>query len=263
VPKRWSNEEILFLEEKWGVISVQAIAKRLNRTENAILGKKQKLKLGRFLECGEYVTLNQLLHTLGYTGGQDYKKISWVKNRGLPVKKRKVINCSFQVIEIKDFWKWAERNKDILNFTNFEENALGIEPEWVKKHRKRCFYDYKKNKWTAYEDSKLIYMLKEFKYTYEDISKELNRSSGAIQRRITDLKLKERPVKADNTVKWTENQTEQLKTLLLKGYGYKDLALEIGKSDKAVRGKVYMMFKTENLDKARQIIEDMEVQKSG
>lgn len=84
----------------------------------------------------------------------------------------------------------------------------------------------------------------------------LGRTDGAIQRRILDLKLKERPIKADNHTLWTEEQYQLLTTCIKNGTPYQLMADIIGKSAKAIRGKVYSQLKTENLDKARKLLED-------
>ena len=58
--------------------------------------------------------------------------------------------------------------------------------------------------------------LKAFKYTYADLSKRLNRSEGAIKRRIHDLKLKQRPLREEVRM-WTEEETVQLLEMFEKG----------------------------------------------
>ena len=47
---RWSKEEEEFLTENWGNLSIKAIAKKLNRSKNAIEVRKNRLGLGSFLE---------------------------------------------------------------------------------------------------------------------------------------------------------------------------------------------------------------------
>lgn len=248
----WTEAEVSFLADSWGVKSIPTIAKRLNRSIYAVKNKASRLKLGAFLESGEYITLNQLYAALGCSGsGTAYRKISWEKNRQLPVKTKKVLNCSFKVIKIDDFWKWAEKNRHIINFSKMEENILGAEPQWVKEQRSMNCNDYKTDPWTDYEDSKLKYMLREFKYTYIELSRMLNRSCGAIQRRIVDLGLRERPVKANNHIKWQQTEVDMLNEYIKKGLDYKTMSIKLCKSDKAIRGKVYSIYKTESLDKVR------------
>ena len=62
--RTWSSEELSYLEEHWGIVSIVSIAKKLNRTENAIIVKAQRLGLGPALQSGDYITFNQLVQTL-------------------------------------------------------------------------------------------------------------------------------------------------------------------------------------------------------
>ena len=84
----------------------------------------------------------------------------------------------------------------------------------------------------------------------------LRRTNGAIQRRLCDLGVKGRPVRADNHTRWTNEDFLKLGELIKAGYGYDLIAEELRKSSKACRGRVYQMYLTENLDKVRQIMGD-------
>lgn len=180
----------------------------------------------------------------------------------MPVKTKKVNQCKFKIIYIEDFWKWAEKNRSFLDFSRLEPLALGAEPDWVKEQRKQ---DYKyvrlqnKEPWTKAEDDKLLNMLKMQKYTYADLERIFHRSSGAIQRRCLDLHTKYRPVKADNhgeAVQWKESDFQLLAEGIREGKSYLAIGNEIGKSDKAVRGKVYSTYFTENADKVRAMLKN-------
>lgn len=167
--RTWTPEDENYLAEKWGYASVPAIAKRLNRTENAVVVRAQRLGLGAVLMAGGYVTLNQLLATVtGRERGNTYQRKSWVENRGLPVHRKKVNRCSFSVVYLEEFWEWAERNRSFLDFSKMEPLALGWEPSWVAEQRKK---DYRacaiqrKDPWTADEDSRLKMLLSQHKYT--------------------------------------------------------------------------------------------------
>ncbi len=63
--------------------------------------------------------------------------------------------------------------------------------------------------------------------------------------------IKARPLKADNQIKWTAAEFALLDELIKEGYGYELISEKLGKSAKAVRGRVYCMYSTENLDKVR------------
>ena len=259
--QKWTQEEEKYLTENWGMYSVSTIAKRLGRTENAVIVRKCRLGLGAFLDSGDYVTWNQLQRAIGYNNSSTYKMTSWVANRNFPVHTKRVNNNSFRIVYLDEWWAWAEKNRDLLDFSKFEEKALGLEPDWVKDKRRHDYEKsrkYKKTPWTKAEDEKLRRLLSKGNYTYDELSKILHRTNGAIQRRICELKITERPVKADNHTRWTENDFKRLGDLIKAGYGYDLIAEEIGKSAKACRGRVYQMYLTENLDKVRAIIGDGE-----
>lgn len=63
-------------------------------------------------------------------------------------------------------------------------------------------------------------LLSKYKYSYKELSLKLQRTEGAIQRRICDLGIKERPVKADNHIKWTESEYMMLGEMIKNGYSY-------------------------------------------
>ncbi|MBP3677410.1 MAG: hypothetical protein J6I97_03600, partial [Agathobacter sp.] len=256
--RNWTKEEDDYLLEKWGSVSVKHIAKRLNRSENAIIVRKNRLGLGKFLEHGEYLTWNQLIIALGKGNTDSYKMISWVENRGFPLHTQRVNQNTFKVVYLDEWWEWAERNRDLLDFSKFEENMLGEEPAWVKVKRKHDVekkQKYISTPWTKAEDSRLIRLVQKQQYTYSELSAMLRRTNGAIQRRLCDLGVADRPVKADNHIKWNKADLQQLGYLIERGYGYDLIAEELGKSSKAIRGKVYATYLTENLDKVRMIMD--------
>jgi hypothetical protein len=148
-------------------------------------------------------------------------------------------------------------NRSLIDWSKVEKNILGPEPDWVQSQRKVNHLTNLKIKvtpWTPAEDTLLKNMLKEFRYSYKDLSKELQRSEGAIQRRILDLGLKERPVKADNHISWTQDEYARLAQMIKQRFSYELMSDELGKSSKAIRGRVYDMYLTENLDKVAGMI---------
>ena len=251
MPAAWPKEQEVYLEDKWGSISIPAIAKHLNRSVNAVKIKAQKLGLGRHLHSGDYITLNQLCKAIGF--GQSYSSIlPWIKY-GLPVKRKKVINNSFRIIYITDFWKWAEPNKMLINFSKVERHILGPEPAWVEEKRKADFLasQYKKTPWTPAEDALLTQMLDAYRYSCREISIRLKRTEGALKRRMGDLGLKQRPLRADNHNPWTDEETEILMDLYYKGYVAEVMAEKIPRSALAINGKIERMVKDGELNLKR------------
>lgn len=138
--KQWTEKEEAYLQDKWGTVSIKGLSKALGRSENAIIVRAQRLGCGAHLAGDTRISLNQLMlaiygkNMLGYTSD---KLIRY----GLPVKWHVVKKNRFRVIDIDAFWRWAEDNKSILDFSRFEKYSLGAEPDWVNVKRKA---DYKK-----------------------------------------------------------------------------------------------------------------------
>ena len=206
---------------------------------------------------GDYVTLNQLVTAFNRTGSYSYKMISWVENRGLPVHNKRVQQNTFRVVYLKEFWTWAEKNRSFLDFSKLEPLAFGEEPAWMAEQRKRDFKAcslQRKDPWTPAEDAKLRMLLEQYKYTYEQMSDMLRRSPGAIQRRCADLGLKARPVRINPhgpEAVWRQEDYDRLAEGIKSGESYMSISKALGKSEKAIRGKVYYCYLTENADKVR------------
>lgn len=206
---------------------------------------------------GDYVTLNQLVTAFNRTGSYSYKMISWVENRGLPVHNKRVQQNTFRVVYLKEFWTWAEKNRSFLDFSKLEPLAFGEEPAWVAEQRKRDFKAcslQRKDPWTPAEDAKLRMLLEQYKYTYEQMSDMLRRSPGAIQRRCADLGLKARPVRINPhgpEAVWHQEDYDRLAEGIKSGESYMSISKALGKSEKAIRGKVYYSQKTVALQMQR------------
>ncbi len=258
--KVWKKEEEIYLEEKWGMLSIPTIAKNLGRSVTAIKIRASRLNLGPCLLGGDYVSFNQLVIALTGHSSHPYHLISWVENRGFPIHTKRVDKNTFRVVYLDEFWEWAEKNKSFIDFSKMEPFALGAEPDWVAEQRKKDYHAFnlqKKTPWTPEEDSHLLYLLKKQQYGYKELSEILQRSEGAIQRRCIDLGTKYRPVKADNTdegCKWTKEHYRILAEGIRNGDSYALIGDKLNKSEKAVRGKVYTVYFTENADKIRSMM---------
>ena len=235
--KAWTTEEMDYLENKWGRVTVSYIAKKLRRTETSITLKAQRMKLGSRL-AGEYVTFNELLTALGLQGSYSWLRDKYISKNGLPAKRK----GKYLIIKIDDFWKWAEQHKQILNFCHFEENMLGKEPEWVKEKRKADLSNPRKvnnnRPWTKEDDALLIQKTKSCRYTYKDLSKDLRRTENAIKRRLYDLGVPYRPIPMDTHVKWTDEENNKMMELYKKGFDSYVIANILNKSQLSISDRI-------------------------
>ena len=236
----WTKEEDDYLEEKWGILSIPSIAKKLGRSINGIKIRAFRKELGGNIKAGSYVTVLELIKAFGKESSYAWTVKRWVKH-GFPLKHKVSIKKRIRVVDINDFWKWAENNKRLVDFSRLEVNALGVEPEWVKQKRTADIKSkkFKITPWTKEEDTMLTSMVKSYRYTYTQISDVLNRSENAVKRRLTVLEIKERPVKADDGRFWTKEQENKILCLFKEGYDTVGISREIeGKTSMAVDQKL-------------------------
>lgn len=257
--RAWTQEEEDLLREHWGKWSYDRLAKELGRTKTAIQLRAGRLGLPPWLESGDYVTLNTLL--LVMTGRNDYHFMlkSWVEKRGMPVHTvKRSSRCRVRVVYLEEFWKWAEKNRHFLDFSRLEENALGKEPPWLPEQRKkdsRSARQHRRDCWTQMEEERMIHLLRQHKYGYSEIAKMLGRTEGAVVRRCRTLGLKERPVRRPtHDGEWTQELLDIIADGIRSGDSYPVIAERIGKSEKAVRGKVQYTYLTERPDKVRAML---------
>lgn len=260
--RKWTQEDDDYLQDKWGSISIPGIAKHLGRSEAAIMCRVQRLGLSPWLESGDYISFNQLYKALFGRNSNTYQKKSWIEDRGFPIHFKRRGKDAYRVVYLDEFWEWAEKNRSFIDFSKMEPLALGAEPPWVAEQRRKdhqAFRLQRKDPWTPEEDDRLKMLLKQHKYGYKELSEMLHRSDGAIQRRCQDLGLKERPVKACSNAKenqWTDETFAILAEGIRHGDSYAAIGRKIGKSEKAVRGKIFYDYLTENADKIRAMMGD-------
>lgn len=237
--KTWTADEIDYLVSAWGNVNMATITKHLDRSECAIRLKAGKLNLGPFLTNGyRYITISNLYKLIRANSSIAYFKTSWIKNRNLPTHNiSRSSKTNFTVVYIDEFWMWAEKNQYFLDFSKLERYQLGPEPDWVNQKREADILRnsfIKATPWTNREDNLLKELLKKQKYGYKELSQILCRSEGAIQRRINDLNIKYRPVKADNHNKWSDEEYAILSNMIKNGSKYEQISDVIGRSAKAI-----------------------------
>lgn len=240
--KKWTPEELEYLENSWGSVSIKGIARKLKRSINAVKLKAQRIGLSDAREHYEGLTVSILAEVLNV----NYSTIKyWIENNGFPAK-QKLFTAERKILVVTwpDFWKWAEQNKQVLDFARVEPGYLGPEPEWVEEKRKADQLRKMKVKttpWTKEEMATLKTMLNAFEYSYSDIARRLRRTEAAVKRRILDLGLKQRPIRRDSHIRYTTEEVERLVEMYEKGYDFDTIAERLNKSALGVRGKLERM----------------------
>ena len=207
--KKWTDELDDFLYEHGATRNLPWIAKQLGRTEEGVQRRLERLGIAnKHIMTGTY-SANELASMLGV----DSKTvINWIKERGLYAQQGSYFKETSQRKKIKtkenrhkpwfimstDFWKWAEENKQRINFSRFDHHTFPDEPEWVNKERKKHIKMPKtKTLWSKEEDD-LAWRLYYQGYTQKEISERLSRSVAAVERRLKRLREQRLPKMGEN-----------------------------------------------------------------
>lgn len=197
--KKWRHEDDEVLREYGALRSPRWIAKQIGRTPNGVERRLERLGiLNKHAETGTY-SANELASIIG----TDAKTvIKWIKERGLSAqqgsyfrqwayeKRTPIANETHKpwFIVADDFWKWAENNKQRLNFSRFEHGDFINEPPWVEEERKkRVKLPKTKTLWTEEEDA-LAWKLYYTGHTQKEIAQILKRSLNGVEKRIKRLR---------------------------------------------------------------------------
>ncbi|PWX17697.1 hypothetical protein CYK65_14070 [Clostridium perfringens] len=126
--RRWTENDIEALCEMVGKYKIKTIAKRLDRTDLAVINKITKLRLGGGVSNAEGITINKLAQACCVGEG---KVRRWI-GKGLKAKKCiKYRSGSYTFIKIDDFWRFAFSNKELIDFSKIEkkfwvQNQFGL-----------------------------------------------------------------------------------------------------------------------------------------
>lgn len=184
--RTWTEDEIEYLKEHWGLSPLKNIAEKLNRTKIAVHLKAKRKKLGMVTRADEYITPNYLAKLLKT---DSHIIIRWIKKHNLKaVKKVMVFEREFYLIKHSDLYRWLEKNQDRFDSRKIELFALGYEPRWLKEKRMK---DNKlpKNrfkKWTNLEVQRVMIYSKEM--AYRKIAQLMGRSYDSIDRKLFRLR---------------------------------------------------------------------------
>jgi hypothetical protein len=243
MPKAWPKEQVEYLEDKWGTVSIAGIAKHLGRTINAVKLRANRLGLSDPRMMFDGITVNQLSLALN----KSYSSVKgWIKTYGMPARKKVFCKESrVYVIGYNEFWGWAEKHKEVINLAKMEPNTLGPEPDWAKEKRKadqlRSQKTWQSVTWTTAEDQQLNQLVRLSGITYPMLALQFNRSEASVKRRLYDLGIKFRPDRLNNLIKYTPEEVVRLSKMACQGHAYETIAQVLGKSALGVRGKLERM----------------------
>lgn len=234
--RMWTKQELDFLQDKWGVLSIPKIAEKLNRSVYAVKLKACRMHLGAFIDNSNYVSLRSVIIGAFKSDYMDTFKI-W-EQRGIPVHYKRINAKSIRTINLDEFWDWAKNNVEIIRFERLDRNALGKEPEWVDEVRKSKYKSIVCNgEWTNNDDTVLQRMALSGRYSIDELAKRFARSEAAVYRRLYDLCLDGTLLKRNTPKQWADDEIEQMLLCRANGMSFERIGELLGRSAYSCRGK--------------------------
>lgn len=232
--RAWTMDEELYLEMEFGKYSSNTLAKNLNRSISSVNSKASKMGL-RALDNQEWLTVTDFCK---FTNIPRTTIEFWIKTTDFPTTRVH----KYRRVYPDKFWSWADENKHRIDWVNFPQHRLGKEPTWVSVARKaNRTHAARKRLWTDEELRELEYLLEQNKYTYPELCEMLNRTHGAIKRKIYDLNLPwavyldRHPGSAKE---YTEEELEEIVSMYREGIPMIKISRHFGRSEAGVRDKL-------------------------
>ena len=258
--KFWTEEEIEYLEESWGKYSAPSIAKKLNRTLCGVQQKAIKLGLGSSVANSDMVPFIDLLREFDIEKNYSSCYESFTK-AGFKIYTFRNNTRFFNMIDLDEFWEFAEKNPHFFDFSKLELNALGKEPEWVKNVRREHYKQrvYKKNarsSWSEREIKELVRLTTVYHLPCVEIAARLNRTETAIIRKMIELKIKDPFYNKTEHAVWLPEELEAVEDMVVASKSYEAIGLALNRSANSIRSKLKRTYGTESLFKIKKILEE-------
>ena len=181
--RKWTEEEICYVDEKRAYMTAQTMAKHLNRTAKSVHCLMHKMGWHSYKTESDWMTANQIYLTMGISKGKVLGK--W-KSNGLRV----VDVGACHMIDQRNLIKYMESHQDDWDARKVKDDSIFTGQKWFyeKLNRDRHKDMPKHNEsWTEQE----IFSLKQMYakgVPLRDISKTLGRTYPTVKQRLVLLR---------------------------------------------------------------------------
>jgi excisionase family DNA binding protein len=184
----WTEEEEIYLQDQWGITSLDTIAKNLGRTNAATYKRAKDIGLGPALAASGAYTTHQIAGFLGVATSTVFHWVNDGKMKGHRFA-RENGRFAYRIYE-ENFLEWLKNNQSKYSSVNIPTYIFADEPQWLREKRKK---DAKSPlvaalHWTTKEEAKLIAMVKSGMYTRKEMMIALNRTDKSINSKIIRLR---------------------------------------------------------------------------
>lgn len=190
VASNWRVEDLDYLRRNWGRVSLETLAKKLGRTENAIVARAFILKLPPCYTQSEDIPLSEFSRDTGISSVRITRTLA-VKF-DFPIKSKKPGKTRYYFyVDIERILPWLESHQSLYSAAKIPLYYFGEEPDWLAEKRKADSYlesetvdgKWKAEHWSEADLRKLKDMVANRK-SQAEIANELGRTEGAVRAKL-------------------------------------------------------------------------------
>lgn len=126
--RSWSQEELIQLEELTETYPLATVARKLNRSENAVFLKRQRTGIGGFMANTDMLTRNTLSRILGV----ENRTIQYWERKGLKSVRKK----PYVMYRQQDIIRYMKEHPEDWNAARVTDDTLFMQYPWFKEKRK-------------------------------------------------------------------------------------------------------------------------------
>lgn len=168
--RAWSQEELIQLEELTEKYPLATVARKLNRSENAVFLKRQRTGIGGFIANTDMLTRNTLSRILGV----ENRTIQYWERKGLKSVRKK----PYVMYRQQDIIRYMEEHPEDWNAARITDDSLFMRYDWYKEKRRTDKLN--RYNWTEAEVS-WMKTLRRQGFTIREIAEKMNRSESSIK----------------------------------------------------------------------------------
>ena len=172
--RRWTQEEIEYLEEKIGTYTAKSIAKKLGRSFNSVNLKLARMGISGFEGSTDLLTMNTVHKILGVEART--VKSKWA-SKGLRIIRKGNYVC----IKQEDLIKYLKDHPEDWNAYKINDDSILMGYDWYKEKKQA---DEPKNyNWTSAEVQRMKH-LRQKGYYIREIAEEMGQSESSIKYKL-------------------------------------------------------------------------------
>lgn len=173
--RKWTEQEVEYLEKFYEKKGVSYIAKKLDRTVYSVKRKAQKLGHNAYVCEDIYVRM------IARCFNCDSRVVNrWIDKFGLPCRKVQRGQATCRLVSADKFWKWAAEHKELIPWSKYEKFSILPEPEWVNETIKNYALINNRKRITNIESHQIITLRRKGK-SFEEIAIIMNRTVDSVK----------------------------------------------------------------------------------